>query len=76
MDGSFTVLRSYRQEKGLSAADFAKQLGIAEATLRSLENGTRIITAERAVEIEEKTGRELTRQSLRPDLFPDEARAA
>lgn len=70
------MLRSYRQQRGLSTADFAKKLGIAEATLRSLENGTRMITAERAVAIERKTRGELTRGALRPDIFPREARAA
>lgn len=75
MEGSFTVLRAYRQQKGLSAEDFAKQLGIAEPTLRSLENGTRPITAERAKEIELATGGEITRHALRPDLF-DAAAAA
>jgi transcriptional regulator with XRE-family HTH domain len=64
-----TALRAYRQAQKLSAAEFAKQLGIAEATLRSFENGTRPITAERAKEIEEVTGGRLTRRKLLPELF-------
>lgn len=75
MSEPFSILRTYRQQKGLSAADFAKSLGIAEVTLRSLENGTRVITAERAAEIEDKTGGEITRHDLRPDLFGERAAA-
>ena len=37
--------------------------------MRSLENGVRGITAERAKEIEEKTEGAITRCDLRPDLF-------
>lgn len=70
------VLREHRERQGLSCEDFAKELGIAEVTLRSLENGTRNITAERAVEIEEKTAGAIGRHQLRPDLYPEEARAA
>ena len=70
------VLREYRQKLGLSCEEFAKQLRIAEPTLRSLENGTRKITAERAKEIAERTEQALTIRDLRPDLYPDEARVA
>lgn len=63
------LLREYRTKKGLSCEEFAKKLGIAEPTMRSLENGTRSITPERAKEIEEKTGGALTRTALRPDIF-------
>jgi DNA-binding transcriptional regulator YdaS (Cro superfamily) len=53
----------------MSPSDFAKQLGVAEVTLRSLENGARAITPERAKEIEERTKGALTRAQLRPDIF-------
>lgn len=69
MPAGHQILRDYRVQKGLSPDDFAKQLGIAEPTLRSLENGTRAITAERAKEIEERTDGGLTRVQLRPDIF-------
>lgn len=60
-------LRAYRSEHELSCADLAKQLGIAEPTLRSFENGWRTISAETAVEIERSIG--IPRAQLRPDLF-------
>ena len=66
------VLRDYRQKLGLSCAEFARQLGIAEATLRSLENGHRKITAERAKEIAKNTKHRLTVRTLRPDLYQEE----
>lgn len=66
-----SVLRAYRERQKLDPAEFAKQLGIPEPTLRSLENGWRPITAERAKELEQKTSGGLTREQLRPDLFGD-----
>jgi transcriptional regulator with XRE-family HTH domain len=69
MHAPFTLLRAYRRDKGLSAEEFARDLEIAESTLRSLENGTRPITAEMAVHIEDKTVGGITRQQLRPDLY-------
>lgn len=61
------LLRKYREKHQLSCADMAKLLGVAEPTARSLENGNRRITAERAVEIERVTG--IPRQDLCPDVF-------
>lgn len=69
MPAAGQILRDYRVQKGLSPDDFAKQLGIPEPTLRSLENGWRAITPERAKAIEESTDGELTRVQLRPDIF-------
>jgi transcriptional regulator with XRE-family HTH domain len=63
------VLRGYRVQAGLSPEEFAKKLGVAVPTLRSLENGTRPITPERAKEIEERLDGALTRAQLRPDMF-------
>lgn len=68
------VLREYREGRGVAPDAFAKQLGVAESTLRSMENGTRPITPQRAVEIEERTSGGLTRQKILPELF--EAKAA
>jgi hypothetical protein len=44
-------------------------LGIAEVTLRSLENGNRRITPEKAKEFDERTGGKLLRVRLLPDFF-------
>lgn len=70
------ILRDYRQKRGLTCAELAALLGIAEPTVRSLENGNRTITAERAVDIERRTNGEITRHDLRSDLYPREERAA
>lgn len=61
-------LRRYRLKKQISTKQLACFLGLAESTVRSLENGTRKFTAEQAVHIETKTG-EVKRRDLRPDLF-------
>ena len=61
------LLRDYRQERGLSMLEMAKLLGVAESTARSLENGTRRITPDRAIEIENALG--ISRRELCPDLF-------
>lgn len=66
---SHTLLRQYRIQRRLTCEQMAKRLGIAESTLRSLENGTRPITAENAVEFEGKLDGDVTRHHLRPDLF-------
>lgn len=78
MTSGHEILRGYRLKHGISPDEFAKCLGIAEPTLRSLENGTRAITAERAKEIEERTAGALKRSDLRPDLFepPEPTKAA
>lgn len=60
------LLRESRAKLGLSCKEMAKRLRIPEPTLRSLENGWRPITAERAVELETKLG--IPREEL-CDLF-------
>jgi DNA-binding transcriptional regulator YdaS (Cro superfamily) len=66
-----TILRKYRETLGKTPSEFASDLGIPEPTLRSLENGCRPITAERALELEQKTRGGVTRLQLRPDLFAE-----
>ena len=63
------ILRDYRQKNKLHSDEFAKRLGIATSTLRSLENGTRRITPERAVEIEIALNGAIKRERLLPDFF-------
>ncbi len=65
-------LRSYRALHGLSCADLAKTLGIAESTLRSYENGNRIISAETAVDFEKRLGAKVARRELCPHIFGSE----
>jgi transcriptional regulator with XRE-family HTH domain len=61
------ALREYRLERDISCAELAKTLGMAETTLRSYENGNRIISAETAIEIEAAIG--IPRSRLRSDLW-------
>ena len=67
------LLREYRVRKGISPKEMAKKLGIAESTLRSLENGTRPITAELCRDIEMETEAELRRSDLWPEMFRESA---
>jgi predicted transcriptional regulator len=60
-------LRKYRVERGLSCAELAKTLDLAEATVRSYENGNRTISAETAVAIEKRIG--IPRAQIRSDLW-------
>lgn len=63
-------LRSYRRKNRLKPAQLAKKLGIAPSTLRSFENGNRVIDADWALEIERLIG--IDRAEIRPDLFSRE----
>lgn len=83
MDHANEVLRTYRQEHGLSCKEMGDLLGIKESTVRSLENGNRQVTPERAKNIEEKVAlalagrkvrRALTRWQLLPDFFGEPKR--
>ena len=57
----------YLQINGITQVELAAALEIPEPTARALVNGSRPITAERAVAIERKLG--IPRETLRPDLF-------
>lgn len=69
MAQQFYLLREYREKHNISCADMAKKLGVAESTLRSLENGTRTITAEVCRDIEAVTRGEVKRVQIDPDIF-------
>lgn len=63
-------LREYRAAHELTCAELAKTLGMAEATLRSYENGNRVIPAETAVVIEQRIG--VHRSKIRADLWSEQ----
>jgi DNA-binding transcriptional regulator YdaS (Cro superfamily) len=65
------VIRAYRVSVGKTCAELALKLRVAESTLRSYENGTRVVTPARAKEWEELTEGGLTRAALLPELFAD-----
>jgi transcriptional regulator with XRE-family HTH domain len=66
-------LREYRQEHGLTCDELGKKLGLAGSTVRSYENGHRIIDGDTAVMIEGRIG--VSRAKLRSDLWGAEAAA-
>jgi putative transcriptional regulator len=61
-------MKSYRKEKGLTLEQLAKKLGISKSYLSMIENGTRRLSYEMAVQIAnnlEKTPDEI----FLPDYF-------
>lgn len=64
-------LDEYLEKERISPQELAGRLEIEESTARSLVNGNRPITAERAVQIETKLG--IPREQLRPDIFIKQA---
>lgn len=61
------TLSDYLQDTTQTA--FAEMLGVTQGLVHQWLNGDTKITAERAREIEIKTGGKVTRMELRPDLF-------
>lgn len=60
-------LTEYCERNQISQVELAGRLGFPEPTTRAIVNGSRPITAERAITIETKLG--IPRETLRPDLF-------
>lgn len=69
-------IAAYLKKHGISQQDFADAIGVSQGLVWQWLDGRTRVTAERAIEIEEKTGREVSRHELRPDLYPKESRAA
>ena len=67
-------ITAYLKAKELSQEAFAKQIGVSQGLVWQWISGKTRITAERAIEIEEKTDGAIRREQLRPDVF--EVRAA
>lgn len=57
----------YREERDMTLEQFAALLGLRAPAICKWEKGGRKISAERAVEIEQRVG--IPRHELRPDLF-------
>ncbi len=66
-------LLSYLDLDGNTATALGRLLGISHASVLRYADGSQKITGERAIAIEEATGGQVTRQELRPDLWPAEA---
>ena len=62
-------LTQYRRERDMTQPALATILETTRATINRWESGARKITAEKAIEIEQKTKGRVKRAELRPDLF-------
>lgn len=62
-------LATYLATNHISQEQFAKEIGVSQGLVWQWLNGHTRITAERAIEIEQKTRRQIHRADLRPDLF-------
>lgn len=54
-----------------SKTAFCAAIGMKPQFLTQIENGTRGISARYALAIERVTEKRITRQQLRPDIYPD-----
>lgn len=63
-------LGAYLKKRGLTQEEFGRRLGVSQGLVWQWLNGETDITAERAKEIVQSTGGEVTPYDLRPDLFP------
>ena len=61
-------LREYVAGQG-GQTKFAEVIGVSQGLVWQWINGKTRITAERCLEIEQKTAGKLSRRDLRPDLF-------
>lgn len=63
-------LQEWLAKPGNKVVDLATAIGVSKAHISLMAAGKRTITAETAIAIERETGGEITRQDLRPDLWP------
>lgn len=63
MNGTHPI-KQYRERHGLSQEAIARQIGVTQGIVWRWEKGIDEITADRAVIIEEKLGRELPAEAL------------
>lgn len=60
-------LRNWRRAAGLTAEEAGGLIGVSNVQWGRLENGTRQVAADKAIEVERITG--ISRHELRPDVF-------
>ncbi len=53
--------------------ELAERLGVHQTLVGAWLRGEKRVTAERAIDIEKATNREVTREELRPDIFGKDA---
>lgn len=62
-------LKTYLRKTRTTQQAFADALGVSQGLVSQWIKGVTRITGEQAVEIEDKTGGQVTREELRPDLY-------
>ena len=67
------TLKEYLSIKGNTATALGKKVGVSHASILRYANNKQPISGDRAVDIERETDGQVTRQELRPDLWPAEA---
>lgn len=63
------VIEKYLKKHGLSQKQFGLQVGVSQGMVNQWLKGIRRVSPERAIVIEKKTGGELTRKALCPEVF-------
>lgn len=66
-------LTEYLKTTGITQTQFAESLGVSQGLVHQWIKGITKITGERAVQIEQVTGKAIKREELRPKLFIKEA---
>lgn len=69
-----TIMERVRKAVGGKNVDIARLLGVTDAAIAQWENTK--IPADRAIELEAKTGGKVTARQLRPDAFTTKIRPA
>jgi DNA-binding transcriptional regulator YdaS (Cro superfamily) len=67
------TLKEYLDHHQIKYSAFGRRIGVAGWSVKRYIDRERQITAERAIAIEQATNGEVTRQELRPDLWPQVA---
>ena len=68
-------LREYLSAHGLTASGFAELVGVSQPTMSRILTGERSPSPALALKIEKKTKGAISRQTLRPDIYPSERAA-
>jgi DNA-binding transcriptional regulator YdaS (Cro superfamily) len=67
-------IQSYLDKHSLTQDGFAEMIGVSQGAVWQWLNGRTKVSPKHFLEIERKTGGEVTREDLRPDLFSRKGR--
>lgn len=71
---TYMNLKTYLEKS--SQSELAHALGVTQGTISHWLTGRVRVPAERVIPIEQATGGKVTRQELRPDLYPEHVKRA